>query len=172
MEKKMSNTFFRKSSLDSISSPDQLNDYIKVSTPSLWVIIIALFVLLASVFVWGFTGRLPTTASAPGVSEKGNVVCYINVEDSRKIKAGQTAIVSAGNESKISGKVASVGDIPMSQSEIAAELGSDYLVHVLTSKEFAVKVNIILDGSTLADNTLLNVSILTESIRPLDFLIN
>ena len=45
----MSNdTLFRKSSLDSISLPEQLNDYIKVSNTSVWLVLAALFALLAA----------------------------------------------------------------------------------------------------------------------------
>ena len=42
----MSN-LFRQKSLDRISSPEQLNDYIRVSTPSVWMVLIAIVILLA-----------------------------------------------------------------------------------------------------------------------------
>lgn len=38
---------FRKSSIDRVSSPEQLNDYIRVSNPSVWMILAAVIVLLA-----------------------------------------------------------------------------------------------------------------------------
>ena len=50
---------FRKSSLERMSSPEKLNDYIKVSNPSIWIILITLAVILISVFVWSITYELP-----------------------------------------------------------------------------------------------------------------
>jgi hypothetical protein len=48
----MNENIFRKQSIDRISSPEQLNDYIKVSNPSIWIILTAVIVLLAAVLVW------------------------------------------------------------------------------------------------------------------------
>jgi hypothetical protein len=165
------NTLFRKSSLDSISSPEQLNDYIKVSNPSIWLVLAALFMLLAAVFVWGFTGSLPTTVSAEGVVSDGDVFCYISTEDADTINAGQKVSIIKSDDSELKGQVSGVGDIPMSAAEISSELNSDYLAQELIQGEFAVKITIALDESDLADGTLLNVSIVTDSIRPIDFLL-
>ncbi|MEQ8176169.1 MAG: hypothetical protein ABRQ26_14005 [Syntrophomonadaceae bacterium] len=41
----MSSTLFRKASLDSLTSPEQLNNYIKVSNPSIWIVLSAMFIL-------------------------------------------------------------------------------------------------------------------------------
>ena len=51
-------TIFRQKSIDKISSPEQLHDYIKVSSPSSWVILIAIIVLLIGVLIWGFFGSI------------------------------------------------------------------------------------------------------------------
>ena len=37
----MSDQIFRKKSLDRISSPEQLNDYIRVANPGIWMILAA-----------------------------------------------------------------------------------------------------------------------------------
>lgn len=50
---------FRKESLEKMSSPEKLNDYIKVSNPSVWVILGAIAVLLISIIVWSITYELP-----------------------------------------------------------------------------------------------------------------
>ena len=168
----MGNTLFRKSSLDSISSPEQLNDYIKVSTPSIWIVLTALFILLASVFVWGFAGSLPTAASSQGAVLNGQVVCFVKTEEAVKIKIGQAAIITGSGVTELKGQVIRIGDIPMSAAEIASELKSDYLVQALAGSEYAVKVTIMADGSALKDHALLNVSIVTESVRPVDFLLD
>ena len=55
MEKR---SIFRKKSLDRVTSPEQLNDYIKVTTPSVWLILIASLILIVGVVVWAVFGRI------------------------------------------------------------------------------------------------------------------
>ena len=38
---------FRKKSMDRVSSPEQLNDYIRVTSPGLWLVLAAVVILLA-----------------------------------------------------------------------------------------------------------------------------
>ena len=45
----MSSTIFREKSLKKIASPEQMNDYIRVSSPSVWMVLTAVIVLLAGV---------------------------------------------------------------------------------------------------------------------------
>ena len=52
---------FRKKSLDRVSSPEQLNDYIRVTTPSVWLVLLALVLLLAGLIVWSIFGTVDVT---------------------------------------------------------------------------------------------------------------
>jgi len=168
----MSETLFRKSSLDSLSSPEQLNDYIKVSNPGVWMILAALFILLAAVLFWGFTGGLPTSIHTRGVISGGNALCYINTDAAGAVKAGQgVKIQPAGRQETISGQVDTVGPVPMSVAEIAADLHSDYLSQALATNGFAVKVVVSVNGSDIPEGTLLDLSIVTDAVRPIDFLL-
>lgn len=49
---------FRKKSLERISSPEQLKDYIHVTTPGVWFVLLAITVLLAGVLVWAAFGTM------------------------------------------------------------------------------------------------------------------
>ena len=48
----MNQQLFRKSSIDRVSSPEQLNDYIKVTNPGVWLVLAAVIVLLMGACVW------------------------------------------------------------------------------------------------------------------------
>ncbi len=109
------NDIFRKKSLERISSPEQLNDYIKVSNPSVWIIIIAIFCVLGAALYWGIAGRIPTTVAVNGISyvEKNSdtkdaetVYCYLSEQDSVKV-------TKAINE----GTIASVSVTPSDNDE-------------------------------------------------------
>lgn len=53
---------FRKKSLDRISSPEDLHEFIHATNPGLWIVIIAVIVLLIGAIVWGATGSIETKA--------------------------------------------------------------------------------------------------------------
>ena len=55
-------TVFRKKTLERISSPEQLTDYLRVTTPSVWVILVAMILLLAGILAWATVGILETKA--------------------------------------------------------------------------------------------------------------
>jgi hypothetical protein len=62
---------FRKKSIESISSPEQLNDYLKVTNVGVWVLLASVILLLAGLFAWSTVGRLETTANGVAVVDSG-----------------------------------------------------------------------------------------------------
>ena len=74
----MSKQLFRQKSIDKITSPEQVNDYIRVSNPSVWMILAAVIVLLIGVCVWGMFGSLDTTLQTGGVCKDGQLVLMHN----------------------------------------------------------------------------------------------
>ncbi len=61
------NDLFRKKALDSISSPETLNEYIKITNPGVWVVLLAFLAVLVAVIVWFFLGSIPSTIPATGI---------------------------------------------------------------------------------------------------------
>ena len=51
-------SIFRDKSLERISAPEQLNDYIKVTKPSIWVVLIATILLIAGALLWAIFGKI------------------------------------------------------------------------------------------------------------------
>ena len=57
----MDNKLFREKNLKRVSSPEELNDYLKVTTPRLWILLIAAIILLGGFIVWGTAGSVTIT---------------------------------------------------------------------------------------------------------------
>ncbi len=55
-------TVFREKTLERISSPEQLTDYLRVTGPGIWVILISVILLLGGIFAWSMVGTLETKA--------------------------------------------------------------------------------------------------------------
>ena len=84
----MSETIFRKKSMDAISSPEQLTDYIRVANPGLWMGLAAVVIFLVAVCVWGVFGRLDTTLDVAAISDGSSTVCYVREDDIDSVKVG------------------------------------------------------------------------------------
>ncbi len=72
----MSDSLYREKSLERISSPDRLNDYIRVSTPGLWFVLLAVLILLAGALVWAVFGTIDIH-TAEGVLEKVHPISFL-----------------------------------------------------------------------------------------------
>ena len=57
----MQNDLFRKKSLERISSPEELHDYMRVTTPRLWMLLTAIILLLAGFIVYASIANLENT---------------------------------------------------------------------------------------------------------------
>ncbi len=49
---------FRKKSVERIHSPEELSDYIRVATPSVWLVLLATTILLAGMLAWSVLGTV------------------------------------------------------------------------------------------------------------------
>ncbi len=59
----MKQDIFRKKSLERIQSPEQIDDYVRVVTPGLWLMIAAITMLLIAGIMWGVMTRLEVSVT-------------------------------------------------------------------------------------------------------------
>lgn len=95
----MSEQIFRKKSMERISSPEKLDDYLKVSTPSLWIVLLAVISILVGILVWASVSDLETTINAVGEIKDDIVQIQLTGSDAEKITAGME--VRIGTETTI-----------------------------------------------------------------------
>jgi hypothetical protein len=172
MEKK---SVFRPESLDRLSSPEKLDDYIKVSNPGIWMGLAALFLCAVSVIVWGIAGTLPQTMTLNGTAnaDEGGVICYVAAEDMPPDLVGREARITLPDGGVQIGTVMSVSANPYSNREMAALLDSDWLMEQLAIGGYSYAVTVEAAGiSDLAADTLVGVSIVTAEVKPISFLWN
>ena len=86
---------FRQKAIDKMSSPDELTDYLKVTSPSVWAVLVAVVVLLAGIIAWACVGTLPTGAQASIVVQGGTA--SVSVSDSYDLGAGMRVSVESHN---------------------------------------------------------------------------
>lgn len=159
-------SIFNKKATEKLRSPDDLDKFVQVTNPSVWVALAACIALLAGLLVWGVLGSVTTSVTATGVSVHGKAMCFLTAEDAAKVHVGDAAYVGAEQM-----KVAEVATIPLSRSEAGQVLSSDYLVSSLMSGDWAYQVKFEGNTSELADAVPLSVSITTERIAPISLIL-
>jgi len=87
-------SIFRQKSLDRISSPEQLNDYLRVTNPTVWVVLAAVILLLVGVIVWGSAATLESFATGTGTVQDGTMtIRFDDSEIARSVEAGMTIAI-------------------------------------------------------------------------------
>ncbi len=89
---------YRKESIERIQSPEQLNDYLRITNPTVWVILAAVIVLLAGMLIWSSFTYIGSSADGIAQVEDGLMVVRFNEDElAVNVKAGMT--VSVGDSS-------------------------------------------------------------------------
>lgn len=78
---------FREKSLQAVESPESLNDYLRVTSPGVWIILAAVIALLLGAILWGIFGHIRTTSQVAVVVEDGKSVCYVPYNEAEGILA-------------------------------------------------------------------------------------
>ena len=94
----MDNQIFREKSIQRISSPEELNKYLRVTNPGIWAVLVAVIILLAGLIIWSSVGTLETKAVALAEADNGIVTVYVSGDRAEDIKEDMTVIID-GSES-------------------------------------------------------------------------
>ncbi len=79
------NNLFRKAALEKLSSPEQLDSLMQVTSPAGWLALITSGVLLLLVVLWGIFGTIPNKVSGQGILIRGGAVLDIEAGTSGRI---------------------------------------------------------------------------------------
>ncbi|MDO4806941.1 MAG: hypothetical protein Q4A07_06810 [Coriobacteriales bacterium] len=155
-------SIFNKKATEKLRSPDALDKYVRVTTPSVWAVLVACIALLMGLLAWGVFGSLSTGVTGTGVVLDGRAVCFLPADDAARLHKGDAALVGGAKM-----HVAEVASIPLSRDEASSVLRSDYLVESLVEGNWACEVTFDGDVSTLAERVPLTVNITCERVAPI-----
>ena len=95
MKKALGESVFRKKAMDRISSPEQLSDYLRVTTPEVWVIMLSVIILLGGIIAWSAVGTLETAVEARAVVQDGSADVILLQNEGCEIKTGMPVRVAS-----------------------------------------------------------------------------
>ena len=149
--------------LKKVNSPEQLNQYIRLSNPGVWILLIAIVILLIGVCTWGYFGKIDTKISTVAISSDYKSYVYIKEIDLEKVKKGMKVEI-VNNENKYE-----IVEIETTPEKVTDEL-SEYARHLGNFQigEWVYKCRL---NKNLREGTY-GANIVVESIAPMVFVIN
>lgn len=155
----MTQQIFREKSLERVNSPEKLDEYLKVTSPSVWMMLIGIIVVLLGVIVWCCVGSIKTYANTSCIVENKVAACYILQQDKDKVEKDMPLIIDKQTVNIFN--VSSKGEIITND---------DYLRHMLGIEDgeyvFPAFANVDLQDGYYSGK------IIVEEISPLKFIIN
>ncbi len=122
----MSKNLFRDNYTDKLSSPEQLDSYIRIINPQLWILLVVLIIVLINTMVWTFAENHSIRVATVAMAHDGELTVYVREQD--KVLFGNLGeeIGFVENESKVTfTDLLSISDSPV---EITDET-DHYLLH-------------------------------------------
>ena len=141
----MENQVFRQKSVERIASPEQLQDYMRVTTPGTWMVLAAVVLLLAGLIVSSALVNVESKITEQAVVAEDGLMLDIALPLSQK------SLVAPGMPVRVADREAKIDMV--FQAEDAVEV-----IATLPG-----------DGEKLAPGTY-DVEIITETVRPISFL--
>ena len=93
----MENKIFRKKSLERLTEPEQLSDYLRVTRPAIWIALIAVIVVIVGLFLWA--NFVSIESALPGKAAVSDGVMTITFQDQLQAKNIETGMnVNIGDE--------------------------------------------------------------------------
>lgn len=136
MEEIMDNQLFRKQSMDRISSPEKLEDYMRVTSPGIWMILTAVIVLLAGLIICASIGKVETKYPVEAGVSEGNASVLLDADTEYTVQKGMTLRIGDGDY-KIgsvrrleSGETAVTADVPLPDGTYEAQIVTESITPI------------------------------------------
>lgn len=99
----MAKQIYRKSLLERMSSPEQLDKMIVITPPFFWLALLGGLIIISVVLVWSIVGRLPVKLQSTGIvvqdegayilaSDTGGIVTSVEVEEGDYVEEGDVVL--------------------------------------------------------------------------------
>lgn len=152
---------FREKSLEAVESPEALNDYLRVTSPGVWLVMAAVIVLLIGAVLWGIFGRIDTKAELAVSSQDGKAVCYVPYEAVEQVMRRGSVEIDGKAYALDTGADATVTIVTEEMNPFVRVLGN------LSVGDVTVEVPL---NDSLEDGVYKG-TVITESLQPISLLL-
>lgn len=97
----MAEPIFRKKSLEKITSPESLGDYLRVTSPTVWLILGSIILLLAGMLIWSSVASIDSFAAGTARVENGSMQIRFEDEQIASVVESGMTVVSGESTTRI-----------------------------------------------------------------------
>ena len=156
---------FREKSLEAIESPESLNDYLRVTSVGVWLVLAVVIALLVGGILWSIFGRINTTKVLAVVSHDSETVCYVPYDTLNAVMNGGTLTIGEQNYALSADAEVSTNIITEETNPYIRVAGSLQVGDVVVAVPLVIP-----EGAELPDGVYTG-TVITESLQPISLLL-
>ena len=170
----MPDQIFSDKAMKKLKTTDDLEQYVRLTTPGVWIVLAASAALLAGLIIWAFWGTAATTVETRAAMVDGKMQCFLPADEYQLVKVGDPAYIN-----HMPWTVTECSSVPLTRDMAYGIIGSDFLYYELinSNKSYQVILEPVQSapasrqgsGSDLAT---VDVVIHTRSVHPIDLILN
>src|SRR5579859_2172390 len=152
---------FRKVALERLSSPEELDQLMQITSPRAWLLLAALGCLLGAALIWAIFGTITVTVSGRGalVTDSATAtqgalkaILYVSPVNAAQIRSGldvrlTLSTISSDQVGYLLGTVTAVGESPATSSDMQKVMGNATIVESLTQSGAPIQVDVALKSA-------------------------
>lgn len=175
------NKLFRKTALETVSNPEQLDQHIRVTRPFSWVILVAIISFAIGVGIWAFTGNISSGTDINGIifasdgvsvanAVSSGIVSDVLVSENEQVDKGDVMVVIPDEEllnqiKTVKAQYDAAGGVNSSLSTTLDALKYQYIINSFVSASKSGTVNSIpAVGDAIAEGQQVTVNYSEESM--------
>ena len=160
-------TIFSKSATERLNSPDDLDRYVRVTNPTVWLLLLACVAAIGGLMAWGFLGIVEEHERLLGCVVNGEAVCFVNAMGATDVAVGDDALVGGTAHMRVK----SISEKPLSEDQVTELTGSQFLSDTLVTDRWAYLVKFDGDVTGLSEGVPIQFDVVTDSVAPISFVL-
>ena len=98
----MEDSLFREKTVKRISSPEDLSNYLHVTRPSVWLVLVAVILMLIGILVWSSVASIDSFATGTALVKDGTMYIHFDNEQIAENVESGMSVVTGESKSRIS----------------------------------------------------------------------
>lgn len=152
-----------------ITSPEQIHDYIRVTSPGVWIVLSAILAFFAGLFIWIFAGSLEISFTAPVYTDGQISRAFLTSEQFSRLKTDMHARIHNTN---ITGEIINLSSNVLNHNEIINITGlKNFALMGLDENDNDKYFQAQIKFSRPPLNEINTAVFIIDSVKPLNFLL-
>ena len=161
---------FRQKSIERIESPEAMDDYLRVTSPGVWLLLGVVVAFLIGVVCWGFLGRIDSTTKAAVIHDGEDVVCLVPQGALESAVENRTVTVDGKDYELMPDAL--IPEVISEETNVYWILAGNYTIGDVVYRIPLTDASELDDDGGIAGTGVQSGRIVTEKLTPISLLLN